>query len=289
MRAATYRMRPIGSCLWTTATAELRRRAVVMSETAVCPVAQSSLSWSLPFVAQVSPTFQLLVRANGFGGSRVTIVDRLTPSVELSASGGSPTVAISDFVGKGMEHIGAAPSEWHDDRGWKWPEGLDHIVFLIALMLGGGTLLQLIGIASGFTLGHSITLALAATGLVRPPSRLIEALVALTIAVAAVEAFSPRLGRHRWKIAAAFGLIHGFGFASALDHFDLGLGGKLKALFGYNLGVELGQVAIVLAIAPIVIAMYRRPAFARVAVRVLAAPIFVLGLYWFVVRAFALG
>jgi hypothetical protein len=151
-------------------------------------------------------------------------------------------------------------------------------------MLGGGRLLQLIGIASGFTLGHSITLAIAALGLMRPPGFIFEPLIALSIALVAVEALTGRFARHRWKIAAGFGLIHGFGFANALTELDLSTRGMVVALFGYNLGVEIGQLAIVLIAAPLVLLVRRSERFGGYLVKVPACGILVLGMYWFVER-----
>ena len=147
--------------------------------------------------------------------------------------------------------------------------------------------MQLVGIASGFTLGHSITLALAALDVVRPPASIIEPLIALSIALAAVEAFSGKLRAHRWKIATGFGFIHGFGFATALSHLDLGLRGKVTALFGFNLGVELGQIVIVLLVAPVVMLAHRNPKSGTPMIRAAASVIFVCGMYWFFKRAFA--
>ena len=291
---ATYRTAPIttdaGACSWTDATAELRDLTVTMTGGADCPAGATTLRWEFPFLAKLPSTFQLLIKARGFSGDRVAIADKTSPSIELSAGA---ELGVGEFVWSGVEHIGAAPSEWRDADGLKLPDGIDHIVFLLALMLGGGTLLQLVAIATGFTLGHSITLALAALDVVRPPAWLIEPLIALTIAAAALEAFVGSIrtvrkpGNHRWKIAAAFGLIHGFGFASALTALKLSTSGMAKALFGYNLGVELGQVAIVLLVAPAIMLLYRKPGAAKFVIQGLSAAIFIAGTYWFFERAFA--
>ena len=144
---------------------------------------------------------------------------------------------------------------------------------------------RLIGIATGFTVGHSVTLALAALDIVRPPASIIEPLIALTIALAAVEAFTGKFQGQRWKIAAGFGLVHGFAFATALGHLQLTTRGKIAALFGYNLGVELGQVAVVLVVAPLVILAHRYATIGRPATKLAATGIFVCAVYWLVVRA----
>jgi HupE / UreJ protein len=284
---ATYRGAPIltpaGACRWTTATATLRDRTTAsITETAECPVATRSIRWTFPFVGQarISPTFQVLVKAHLAGEDHVAIVDKTRPSLELTSTS---TIGFGRFVWTGVEHIGAAPSQWRGPTGWKLPDGIDHIMFLLALMLAGGTLIRILGIVSGFTLGHSITLALSALHIVRPPATIIEPLIALSIAFVAAEAFLGKFEGHRWKVASFFGLIHGFGFATALNQLDLSTGDLVSALFGYNLGVELGQVTIVLITAPLILYLQRHRRFHPI-VRSLAAAIFVAGLYWFFQR-----
>ncbi len=274
-----------GSCTWQPPTATRVERTISIEAIAACPTASGPRVLSFPFVAEakVAATFELMVKTVIDGAERFTLVDRANPTISLGASSGEDGFAA--FVWSGIEHIGASPSEWHDAGGMKLADGIDHILFLLALMLGGGTLLQLIAIASGFTLGHSITLALSALDVVRPPETLIEPLIALTISLAAIEAFTRRFHRHRWKLATGFGLIHGFGFALALGHLELSTLGKAKALAGYNLGVELGQVAIVLVIAPVLLLLQRNQRFGRPMTRIAAAAIFIAGLYWFVERA----
>jgi len=114
----------------------------------------------------MSPTFQLLVKAQIAGEDRVAIADHTRPELALAAS----RPGFTAFVWTGVEHIGAAPDQWHGPAGWKLPDGIDHILFLLALMLAGGGLVRILGIVSGFTLGHSITLALSALPR-RPPTR----------------------------------------------------------------------------------------------------------------------
>ncbi len=267
--------------------ASLSTRTASVTLRLECPAGARDLRWALPFIATppISPTFQLLVKAHTAAGTRVTTLDRNTAELTLSLDGEAPTSwSLGEFVWSGVEHIGAAPDQWHDASGWKLPDGLDHILFLLALLLAGGTILQLVGITSGFTLGHSITLAMSALGLVRPPPEVIEPLIALSIALVAAEAFFSRPGNHRWKLAAAFGLVHGFGFAGALNELGLSTSDTFVALFGYNLGVELGQIAIVLVLAPLILLLARRPQAHRLVVRVIAAAIFAAGLYWFAQR-----
>ncbi|HWO20423.1 MAG TPA: HupE/UreJ family protein [Kofleriaceae bacterium] len=277
----------LGACRVTRTSAELRARTASLIVEASCPSGFRTLRWQLPFVGDphLSPMFQLLVKAQLGGTESVTTLDRGAPELALSRE---LEVGLRAFVWSGIEHIGAAPSQWHDEGGFKLPDGLDHILFLLALLLAGGTLLQLVGIASGFTLGHSITLALSALGVVRPPASVIEPVIALSIALVAAQALVSRgpreQNKRRWQVAAAFGLVHGFGFASALHALQLSTPGMMTALFGYNVGVELGQIAIVVLIAPPILLLQRRPRAHHIVVRALAAVICAAGLYWFVER-----
>jgi hypothetical protein len=283
---ATFRGAPIttelGACRWTTTAATLHDRTVSVAGGAACPGAMHTLSWALPFVgdARVSPTFQILVKARLADQDHVAIVDKLRPTLALTTTS---TLGFASFVWTGVEHIGAAPDQWHDASGPKLPDGIDHILFLLALMLAGGTLVRILGIVSGFTLGHSITLALSALHVVRPPAAIIEPLIALSIAFVAAQAVVGRFEGHRWRVATAFGLIHGFGFAGALNELELSTGDLASALFGYNLGVELGQVAIVVVTAPLVLYLQRHRRFHPI-VRGMATVIFVAGMLWFFQR-----
>lgn len=283
LAAASFGRAPIttpnGACTWTGAAARIEGQSVRITDTARCP--DGERRWTFPFVrdAKVSATFELLVKEVVNGEEKVKLVDRYEPDYTL----GTAQFGLGDFIISGLEHIGASPNQWHDEGGLKLPDGIDHILFLVALMLGGGKLLRLVGIATGFTLGHSVTLALATTGVLRPPLSVIEPIIALSIAFAAAEAFAGgKLVRYRWMIATAFGFVHGFGFAAALVELDLSSSGDMaKALFGYNLGVELGQVGIVLVIAPLVLLAHRHAVWREYVLRAIAAFIFCAGMYWF--------
>ncbi|MBC7793723.1 MAG: HupE/UreJ family protein [Clostridia bacterium] len=272
-----------GPCRWGNVSAELLDQTVRLSAMADCFTSGHHVRWSLPFLhdAKIPSTYQLLVRARLFGTEHITTLDRDHRDLDLS---GNAQFGFLEFTWMGIEHIGAAPSEWHNDTGLKIPDGIDHIVFIIALLLGGGTLLHLGGVVSGFTLGHSITLTLAAFGIVQVSQRVIEPLIALTIMAAASESVFGILHRHRWKVAAGFGFLHGLGLASALTSLEL-TGGKLvKALLGYNMGVEVGQLCIVVAAVPLLVLLRKKPRVERYVVRLAAAVIFGLGSYWFIER-----
>lgn len=177
--------------------------------------------------------------------------------------------------------------------------GLDHILFLLVLMLPATLRLragaqqqnlkhriwQLTGIVTAFTVAHSITLALAALDIVRLPIAWVETVIALSIALAALNVAWPILGRKTWKLAFAFGLVHGFGFASVLGDLTSGVQQTALALAGFNIGVELGQIALLLLVFPLLYLWGRAQHYERLAVPTMLIATGALSLYWVVERA----
>jgi hydrogenase/urease accessory protein HupE len=174
--------------------------------------------------------------------------------------------------------------------------GYDHIAFLAAVVLWARRLWPVIKVVTAFTVAHSITLSLAALDIVRIPSSIIEPAIAASIVYVAAENFLSRDVDKRWRDTFCFGLIHGFGFASALQEFGLPREALVPALASFNLGVEIGQIAIVSLVVPALLGMDRvltpsrraptRPAFA---VYALSAVIIGLGSHWFLDRNRPLG
>ena len=179
---------------------------------------------------------------------------------------------IYDFIVLGVEHILI---------------GYDHVMFLLALIAVGGRLLNLIKIVTAFTVAHSITLCLAALELVSLPGKWIEAGIALSIAYVAVENFWIKRTDRRWILTFIFGLVHGFGFANVLRDLGLPTRGLVASLFSFNIGVEIGQVAIV-AIAYPLIAWLNRQSFQRPVMLMVSVLIGLFGLGWFIERVFDL-
>jgi hydrogenase/urease accessory protein HupE len=169
--------------------------------------------------------------------------------------------------------------------------GPDHILFLIGLLLMGGSWMALVKIVTAFTLGHSLTLSLAALGIVTPPARVIEPAIALSIVFVGADNLMRGSGRDvRAWVALAFGLVHGFGFANVLREFGLPGEALGWSLFSFNFGVEIGQLAIVLVVAT-ALATIRRQSEAtgyRVA-RAGSVVVIAAGTYWFVERVFFPG
>jgi hydrogenase/urease accessory protein HupE len=169
--------------------------------------------------------------------------------------------------------------------------GPDHLLFLVGLLLLGGTVRQLAVIVTSFTVAHSITLSLAALNIVSPPARIIEPAIALSIVYVGADNLLIRDGRDvRAWIAFAFGFIHGFGFANVLREMDLPARALGWSLFSFNVGVEIGQLLVVAVVATALAAIRsrneaagRRLAFAGSIV------VMVAGAFWFIQRVFFPG
>jgi hypothetical protein len=159
------------------------------------------------------------------------------------------------------------------------------LLFLLALILRGGNLWSLLRIITAFTIAHTITLALAALNILVLPSRLVEGVIALSIAyVAAENLFAKRPASHRWAVSFVFGLVHGVGFSSVLREIGLPREGLLWTLLSFNLGVEAGQAAAVIATLPLLMYL-RRSKYEPRTVAAVSAIVLVVGLALFVERA----
>jgi len=137
-------------------------------------------------------------------------------------------------------------------------DGVDHLLFLVCLLLVGGGLRKIFWAVTGFTLGHSVTLALSSFGKVSFPIAVAEVLIALSIVIMVVEILRPGNSSltHRFPIIVSllFGLLHGFGFASALQAIGLPETNNFLGLLGFNLGVEFGQLVFITALALVILA-----------------------------------
>ena len=173
--------------------------------------------------------------------------------------------SLTRFVALGIEHI---------------LSGLDHVLFLVMLLLGATGLRQVLKLATAFTAAHSVTLALGALGWVEVPAAIVEPLIALSIAYVAAENVLGGASRHRIGLVFGFGLLHGLRFAGALSwsrHLDLG------ALMTFNVGIEAGQALLVAAVFPALL-LIRRLRWSPLAHAGAAAGAALVGLVWFVER-----
>jgi hypothetical protein len=178
--------------------------------------------------------------------------------------------------------------------------GLDHILFLMALILPsvlrrdggrwlpaesfGRALIKILTIVSCFTVAHTITLSLAALGVVNVPSRVVESVIALSIAIAALHNLWPTARVNEAAIAFVFGLFHGFGFASVLGSLGLGTDHLVLSLLGFNVGVEIGQVVIIAAVFPLLF-LTRRLRVYKLAFRLGSVGLIAIGLLWVMERS----
>ena len=201
------------------------------------------------------------------------LLDRDRTEIGLAATASPDLLAVvGRYVIAGMEHIFT---------------GYDHICFLIAVMVWARSLWPVVKIVTAFTVAHSITLSLTAFGIVRIPSAIIEPAIAATIVYVAVENFFSRDVQRRWRDTFCFGLIHGFGFASALQEFGLPKNALVPALASFNIGVEIGQIVVVSLALPALLWLDRIFAgWGRTAALAYTASsvIIVLGSYWFLDR-----
>ena len=180
--------------------------------------------------------------------------------------------------------------------------GIDHVLFLVSLLLPA-VLVATVGgwqpaarfipvfwdvfkVVTAFTVAHSITLSLAALAVIELPTRLVESAIAFSVVFAALNNLWPLVRRGRWLVAFAFGLIHGFGFASVLADLGLPRHALLPALVGFNLGVEAGQLVIVLAFLPLAYGLRRTWFYRRLVFVGGSAAIALVAALWIVERLF---
>ena len=165
--------------------------------------------------------------------------------------------------------------------------GYDHLLFLFGLLLVARGFFSSLGIITSFTIAHSITLAVATLQVVQIPSRIVEPLIAASIVFVGIEnLLRGDIPKARRMVPFGFGLIHGFGFASALREAGIGsgTGGILLPLFSFNLGVELGQIMVAAAALPIIWKLRENPMFIARWAPACSAAVVLLGSFWFVQR-----
>jgi HupE/UreJ protein len=227
----------------------------------------------------------LRLECNGQTQSAVFSPEQPAQSFEIGAV--RPGRQFLAFLREGIRHI--------------WT-GYDHILFLLALLLpavlqreGGDwrgatsfrpAFMNVFKIVTAFTLAHSLTLSLATLGIVRLPSRLTESAIAASVVLAAANNLWPMVRERGWLVAFGFGLVHGFGFANALSELGLARGALALALVGFNLGVEIGQLAIVGVFLPLAYALRRSWSYQQLGLRLGSAFIVLMAGVWLLERAF---
>ena len=182
-------------------------------------------------------------------------------------------------------------------------EGIDHVLFLVALLLPSvlrrredlmwqpvgnfsTAFVYIIKIATAFTIAHSITLCLATLQIVQVPSRIVESIIAASIGLAAVDIFYPIFWGRSWLIIFLFGLFHGFGFADVLAELGVTSQHAALSLFGFNLGVEIGQLMIIAVVFPVLYLLRKQQFYPSFVMKTGGSMLGVMSLYWFIERAF---
>jgi len=249
--------------------------------TARCPADVSSLEAKYALLFDVDAQHRGLLSVSGGTGGNWTAFtnNRRAQPVTFTSIGAGEQTGLAFF--QGVHHIAI---------GW------DHLCFLFALLLPSvlrrtdvswvprpafkPTLLDVTKVVTAFTVAHSITLALASFGVLTPNAKWVEVAIAVSVALAALNNLTPFVPETRWSLAFSLGLMHGFGFVSAIR--DLGASGPSLGLsvLGFNLGVEAGQLAIVLAFVPLAWLLRGKGAYRTVLMPLGSAVILGVALYW---------
>lgn len=252
-----------------------------------CPRAPAQVRVDYHFLFSVDPTHRGILVLTGTGQTHTAVLGPGEPQVTLMLGRVSRWREFTDYLVEGIWHI--------------WT-GIDHILFLLALLLPGvllreqgrwqpvpsvsAALWPVLGVVTAFTVAHSITLSLAALDILRLPGRLVESCIAASVFLAALNNLKPLATRRRWVVAFAFGLIHGFGFASALSELGLPQGARLICLVAFNLGVETGQLAVVAAVMPLAYALRGTRLYRSVILPCGSLAVAAIAAVWFWQRAF---
>ncbi|GCL62459.1 HupE/UreJ family protein [Pseudaquabacterium pictum] len=268
----------------------------VLPLTATCPRAPVVLDVGYSLFADLDPQHRGLLNLAANGATRAAILGPQAPQQAFTLAQVNRWRQFIDYAADGVWHI--------------WI-GFDHILFLLSLLLPavgtwaargvghqravwqpvprlGVAVWEVLRIVTAFTLAHSITLSLATLGWVTLPSRLVEATIAASVVLAALNNVWPFFQGRRWAVAFGFGLVHGFGFASVLADLGLPREALALALVGFNLGVEAGQLAIVAVFLPLAYLLRRSLFYRRVVLWGGSLAIAALAAAWFVERAFDL-
>jgi len=242
-----------------------------------CPPHGGPLQYRVTLFHEVDPAARHIVTMAG-GERRFGLLSASNSGFALSASAPDLTEVLWRYLAAGVEHIAI---------------GYDHIAFLLAVIVLARRFWPLFAVITAFTIAHSLTLSLAVLGVVTLPSRFVEPAIAASIVYVAAENFFVRDIRHRWWVTFAFGLVHGFGFASVLREYGIPQHAMVPALAAFNVGVEIGQLIVVFiavvawralfAVAAQCGASVQEPARRRIALAVSAA-VLGIGLYWLLQR-----
>lgn len=262
------------ACATTPGPVDIRGDHVVVRVAWRCPPLRASLVYEATLFHEIDPVSRHMLTVTGDQGRGVGLLSIQADRFVLGKDRSSLWSTALHYVHAGFEHIAI---------------GYDHIAFLVAVVVWGRRLWPLVQVVTAFTVAHSVTLSLAVLGWVQPPSTLVEVLIALSIVFVAVENFMVRDLRGRWRATFVFGLVHGFGFASVLRDYGLPPDALVLALGAFNVGVEIGQLAIVAGVLSVLFALRRLPSLPGAARMpgleyLVSGAVGLLGLYWAVRR-----
>jgi hypothetical protein len=258
-----------------------------------CDTVPRTLEVGYRLFAEVDPQHRGLVKLTANGATRASVLGFDTPTQAYSLAAPSKVDQFVEYLREGVVHIWA---------------GLDHILFLLALLLPAvlvrsrvrgqtwtaapsfrAAFWDVFKVVTAFTVAHSITLSLAALGVIALPSRFVESAIAASVALAALNNVHPLVYGGRWALAFAFGLIHGFGFASVLADLGLPQDALLLSLVAFNLGVELGQLAIVAVFLPVAYALRATRLYRQVILVGGSLVVAAVAVAWLLQRAFGIA
>jgi hypothetical protein len=251
------------------------------------PIAQLTTDYQLLF--DIDAQHKGLLRLIQDGQTATAIFNRETPLQTFSIAERSRWDESRQFIHEGIWHI------------WL---GFDHVLFLLALLLPAvlvrmdgrwqaagefaSVCWNVVSIVTAFTVAHSLTLSLAALDVVRLPSRMVESTIAASVVLAGLGNLYPLMTSRRWMVAFGFGLIHGFGFAAVLTDLGLPQDSLLLSLVSFNVGVEVGQLAIVTAFLPLAYLIRHSWSYSRLVLTGGSLAVIAIALIWFTERAFDL-
>lgn len=263
-----------------------------------CPAAPQSLTLRLPLLdalggghrhlAQVEragvPEADLVLHARA--PEATVVLHARAPEATVSLHARAPEATASLQATPGAAEAPARPFGAYFMLGLEHILlGVDHLVFLLGLVVLGGRLRSLIAVVTAFTIGHSLSLALATLGVWTPGPQWVEPAIALSIAYIGLENFVVPDAAGRWRITLPFGFIHGFGFAGVLSEFGVPADAVGPALLLFNLGVEAGQLLVLAFVLPLLLWLGRREWYRSIrGARWISASIVAAGLYWFLER-----
>ena len=254
-----------------------------------CSKAVEQLGVGYRLLFDIDAQHKGLLRLTQGGQTSTAIFSQESSSREFSVAGRSYWNEIIQFVYEGTWHI------------WL---GFDHVLFLLALLLPAVMVRRdnrwqaagkfsvvcwnVLSIVTAFTVAHSLTLSLAALDIIQLPSRLVESTIAASVVLAGLGNLYPTMMTRRWMIAFGFGLIHGFGFAAVLTDLELPQASLLVSLVSFNVGVEIGQLAIVTIFLPLAYLIRRSWSYPRLVLTGGSLAVIAIALVWFTERAFDL-